>query len=366
MTSRCAAFTGEAGCYSQIIFRLSGRIGTSSLNVSCGIIPARGSITVSAAVVRVTRLGNINRVVRSVRAFSRELAHPAKPIQAPIPFPPRRLTFGLALGGGFARGLAHIGVLKVLQQENIPIDYIAGTSVGALIGAAYCSGSTPEELEEVARAVRFNDFARWTLSRYGFCSNDRMVRFCARILKLKTFEELRTPLAVIATDFHSGEPVVFTKGQLVDPIRASCAYPGMFLPVEFNGHSYIDGMLAYAVPTTPLRTMGAERVLGVYLSSHWAAARNPRHVFEVIGQCFYIAQMKFYDLWKKDADLVLEPDVAGFTYDCFDRAKELIERGERAARGIVPQLRSMLNLPQPSPVAVSSPTSRVPQISPAV
>jgi NTE family protein len=257
---------------------------------------------------------------------------------------PRRLTLGVALGGGFARGMAHIGALKVLEEENIPVDYVAGTSVGAIIGAAYCGGMTAAELADMARTLRFSDFARWTLSRYGFCSSDRMVRFFARTLKQHNFEDLAIPLAITATEFRTGEAVVFTKGALVDPIRASCAYPGMFLPVEIDGHSYIDGMLAYAVPTTPLRNMGADRVIGIYLSAHWSNARPPRHVFEVIRQCFSIAQSKLSESWSKDANLVIEPDVNGFAYDCFERAPELIAAGETAMRVALPQVRAMLNL----------------------
>ena len=249
------------------------------------------------------------------------------------------------MGGGFARGMAHIGALKVLEEENIPVDYVAGTSVGAIIGAAYCGGMTAAELAEMARTLRFSDFARWTLSRYGFCSSDRMVRFFARTLKQHNFEDLAIPLAITATEFRTGEAVVFTKGALVDPIRASCAYPGMFLPVEIDGHSYIDGMLAYAVPTTPLRQMGADRVIGIYLSAHWSNARPPRHVFEVIGQCFSIAQSKLAESWSKDANLVIEPDVGGFTYDCFERAPELIAAGETAMRIALPQVQAMLKLP---------------------
>lgn len=288
-----------------------------------------------------------SRIVRSVRAFSRELTRVPDQVEPALPVEPQRLKLGLALGGGFARGLVHIGVLKALEQAEIPVEFVAGTSVGSIIGACYCAGMKPDELEEVARAARFKHFARWTLSRYGFCSNDRITQFCARVLRVTTFEDLSIPLAVTATDFHTGEAVVFTKGALVAPIRASCAYPGMFHPVEIDGHSYIDGMLAYAVPTTPLRAMGAERVLGIYLSAHWAQDRPPRHLFEVIGQCFSIAQARMCELWKKDADLVVEPDVNGFAYDCFDRAKDLIALGEESVRVVVPQLREMLNLHEP-------------------
>lgn len=277
-----------------------------------------------------------SKFVRSVRAFSRELRKTEKTVL-------RRPSLGIALGGGFARGIAHIGVLRVLEEENIPVDYVAGTSVGAIIGAAYCSGTTAAELAEMAKTLRMTDFARLTLSRYGFYSTDRMVRFFARVLKQHTFEDLKIPLAITATEFRTGEAVVFTKGKLADPIRASCAYPGMFLPVEIEGRSYIDGMLAYAVPTTPLRQMGADRVIGIYLSAHWNNARPPRHMFEVIGQCFSIAQARLADSWKKDANLVIEPDVNGFAYDCFERTPELIAAGEAAMRAVLPRVKTMLS-----------------------
>lgn len=298
---------------------------------------------------------NVNRLVRSVRAFSRELTRPAVS-------PPRRLTLGVALGGGFARGVCHVGALKVLEEENIPVDFVAGTSVGAIIGAAYCGGMTAAELAEMAGTLRFRDFARLTLSRYGFYNNDRMVRFFARVLKKHTFEELTIPLAITATEFRTGEPVVFTKGALVDPIRASCAYPGMFLPVEIGGRSYIDGMLAYGVPTTPLRQMGAGRVIGIYLSAHWNNARPPRHVFEVIGQCFSIAQSRLSESWMKDADMVIEPNVAGFGYDCFERAPELIAAGESAMRAVLPGVRALLNLPP----TISSHNIEMAPVTPAI
>src|SRR5438445_7241998 len=189
---------------------------------------------------------------------------------------------------------------------------IAGTSVGALIGAAYCSGVTIAELEEVAYKVRFTTFARWTLSRMGFASNDRMVAFLTRTLKVKTFEELRIPLGVTATDFNTGEGVVFHSGSIIDPVRASCAYPGMFLPVEIRGRYLVDGMLSHPVPTIPVREMGANRVIAVQLKGTWANGGPPRHLFDVIGQSFAIAQDAMSSLWREAADLVVEPDVAGF------------------------------------------------------
>ncbi len=312
-------------------------------------------------------MSKIHRLVRSVRAFSRELSRSSPTPSTDALLVPRRMKLGLALGGGFARGILHIGVLKALEDARIPVDFVAGTSVGALVGSFYCAGIPAGELEEIARMARFRDFARWTLSRYGFCSTDRIIHFCERVMKTKSFEELKIPFAVTATDIRSGEAVVFTKGSLVDSIRASCAYPGMFPPVEIDGRSYVDGMPAYSVPTTPARQMGAERLLGVYLSGHWVQEREPRHLFEVIGQCFSIAQSKMSESWKKDADLVLNPDVAGFAYDCFDRTPELIALGEASMRAALPELRTLLNIPADDAAAAVTDLATVtaPPVSPA-
>jgi NTE family protein len=280
---------------------------------------------------------SLGKIIRSMQALGRELSGTKSPLERQhIP------TIGLALGGGFARGIAHIGVLKVLEQEGIPVSVVTGTSVGALIGAAYCSGLSCEELEQLAHSVRFTTFARWTLSRYGFASNDRMVSFLARTLKVKTFEELRIPLGISATDFNTGEGVVFHSGPLIDPIRASCAYPGMFLPVEIRGRYLVDGMLSHPVPTRPLHEMGAERVLAVHLKGTWAKGGAPRHLFDVIGQSFAIAQDAMSPLWRDAADLVIEPDVGGFAYDDFKRADDLMHVGEVAMREALPAVRKWL------------------------
>ncbi len=303
----------------------------------------------------VTSVGKhgLGRILRSVQAFGRELSRKTAPVPAAhVP------AIGVALGGGFARGIAHIGVLKVLEQEGIPVRAVTGTSVGALIGAAYCSGLTIPELEAVARSCRFTTFARWTLSRYGFATNDRMVDFLNRTLKAKTFEDFRIPLGITATDFNSGEGVVFRSGPVVDPVRASCAYPGMFLPVEIRGRYFIDGMLSHPVPTRPLREMGVDKVLAVHLKGTWSSGGAPRHLFDVIGQSFAIAQDAMSNLWKEAADLVIEPNVAGFAYDDFKRTGDLIHVGEVAMQQALPEVRRWLAAPSEPAPAKAAPVPR--------
>ncbi len=308
------------------------------------LVEARGYPARRASGVAVK---SFKKIVRSVQAFGRELSRKAVP-------EPKIPAIGVALGGGFARGMAHIGVLKVLEEERIPVRFVAGTSVGALIGAAYCSGLPLEDLEKVAHSCRFTTFARWTVSRYGFASNDRMVSFLTRVLKVKTFEELRIPLGVTATDFNTGEGVVFHSGSIIDPVRASCAYPGMFLPVEIRGRWLVDGMLSHPVPAAPLHEMGADRVVAVHLKGQWSKNGAPRHLFDVIGQSFAIAQDQMSHLWRGAADVIVEPDVAGFAYDDFKRAGELIRAGEVAMRQALPEVRKWLDAPAVTPVAAKS------------
>jgi NTE family protein len=303
-------------------------------------------------------VNSLGKIIRSVQAFGRELSRKTAPVPAS-----RIPALGVALGGGFARGIAHIGVLKVLEEEGIPVRVVAGTSVGALIGACYCSGLSLAEMREVALHTRFTTFARWTLSRYGFASNDRMISFLTRTLKCKTFEELRIPLGVTATDFNTGEGIVFHSGSIVDPVRASCAYPGMFLPVEIRGRYLVDGMLSHPVPTRPLREMGADRVLAVHLKGTWSNGGAPRHLFDVIGQSFAIAQDAMSSLWRESADLVVEPDVAGFGYDDFKRADDLIRSGEVAMRKALPAVRKWMESPAAEPVSANGSTKSNPALA---
>jgi NTE family protein len=305
----------------------------------------------------------LRKIVRSVREIGRGMSRVPGLVA-----PHKPLTLGLALGGGFARGIVHVGVLKALEEENIPVSFVAGTSVGALIGAAYCSGVTPAELEGIAARVRFRDLARWTLSRYGFATNQRMISFLNNVLKVKTFDELRTPLAITATDFASGEGVVFRSGPLADPVRASCAYPGVFLPVRVNGRLLVDGMLAHSLPTQPVREMGADRVIAVSLRSRWSESDGPKHIFDVIGQCFAIAQNMNCADARKCADLVLEPDVTGYRYDDFERSSELVALGESVTRAAIPEIRKWLE-PEPVEVLTMEPVKPLPQsaiVSPAL
>jgi NTE family protein len=255
---------------------------------------------------------------------------------------PGRTGLGLALGGGFARGFAHLGVLQVLQQNNIPISHIAGTSVGSILGAAYASGAPLERIIETCRNLRFRDIARWRVSRLGLASNQRLENLIERVFESRLFEDLRIPLAVVATDLTSGEPVVFTQGNLVDAIRASCAFPGLFEPVEIGTRCLADGGLVAPVPTRAARDLGAATVLGVSVGMQDGHRGAPTNIFQVVSRAVNAAQKHQLEVWERHADLVLRPDVQSLAWDDFHRADEAIAAGAAAARRALPRIQKLL------------------------
>jgi NTE family protein len=253
--------------------------------------------------------------------------------------PPR---IGLALGGGFARGIAHIGVLRVFERNNIPIHCVAGISAGSMVAAAFAGGCSTNDIEKVAVSMRFRDVARWTLSRMGLAGSDPMVAFLNRFLKQDRFENMKTPLAIVATDLTSGDPVVFRgKGDVVLPIRASCSYPGLFLPIKYGGHCLVDGGVSMDVPVRPLRDMGATRVIAVHLPAP-ASAPDPASIFAVVNRCFQVMGGRLENEWRKYADLVITPAVGDMAWDSFENAGRMIDLGEKAALAALPAIKQWL------------------------
>jgi len=252
----------------------------------------------------------------------------------------KRPRIGLALAGGFARGIAHIGVLRVLRDEGIPVDVVAGTSVGALIGAAYCSGSSLEEMERIASETKFTDFGRWTPSWLGLATNNRLETFLSRFTSVRRFEELKTPLAIATTDINIGLPVYYCGGLIGPALRASCAYPGLFVPVKFEGRMLVDGFLTALVPIEGAFLLGAELIIAVYLEA--SSTEEPRTFTEVLSRSFTIIQ-KHADLeWRRHADVIIEPDVTPYLWDDFSKTPDLVRAGEIATRKALPAIRAAL------------------------
>ena len=256
--------------------------------------------------------------------------------------PSQRPGIGLALGGGFSRGFAHLGVLKVFQQHDIRVSQIAGSSVGSILGAAYASGAPLERIVEACRTLRFRDIARWRVSRLGLASNQRLAALMERVFGSRQFEDLKIPLAVVATDLSTGEPVVFTQGNLVDAIRASCAFPGLFEPVEIGTRCLADGGLVAPVPTQAARFIGAQTVIGVSVGMQDGHRGAPTNIFQVVSRAVSAAQKHQLEVWERHADLVLRPDVQFLAWDDFARADEAIEAGAAAALRALPRIEHLL------------------------
>jgi NTE family protein len=256
------------------------------------------------------------------------------------PFQPPKI--GLALGGGFARGVAHVGILRVLEREHIPLHCITGVSAGSIVAAAYASGTGVEEIGRIGCGMRFNDVARWTLCRLGLVGSERMEAFLKRLLQKFSFEEMRIPLGVLATDLGTGEPVSFRdKGDVVLPIRASCSYPGLFQPIRHQGRLLVDGAMCMEVPAQLARKMGATHVISACLPMQGPAV-VPSNMLQVVNRCFQILQSRAEESWRRYSDIIISPDVTGVAWDGFKSGTDMIEAGERAAEAVLPQIKQWL------------------------
>jgi NTE family protein len=256
--------------------------------------------------------------------------------------PPR---IGLALGGGFARGIAHAGVLRTFEQHGIPLHCITGVSAGSIVAAAYASGTTADAIGRVASSMRFKDVARWSLRRMGFMGTERMKRFLEGLLQTYRFEDMRIPLGVLATDLCTGEAVSFRDtGDVVVPIRASCSYPGLFQPVQAGERLLVDGAMSVEIPAVLARELGATHVISVYLPAP-PCRRPPANVFQVIRRCFQIVQGRSDSGWRQESDLVITPDLQAIEWNGFESGPELVNAGARAALAAIPVIQSWLSDP---------------------
>lgn len=269
-------------------------------------------------------------------------------IPAAVPEP---IRIGIALGGGFARGMAHIGVLRVLEENGIPIHCITGVSAGAIVAAAYASGATCDDIGSAGSSMRFADVARWTLGRMGIAGSSRMERFLHKLLRCYCFEQMRIPLGIIATDVVTGESVIFRdRGDVVLPIRASCSYPGLFQPVDCGGRLLVDGAISMEVPALLARLLGATHVISLHLPMP-GTATIPTNMFHVINRCFQILHSRTETTWRQHSSLVIEPDVRGMEWDAFESAKQLMNAGEEAARQALPRIQQWVGRPREGPAS---------------
>jgi NTE family protein len=255
----------------------------------------------------------------------------------------RREKFSLVLGGGAARGFAHIGVIKVLEANGIVPDLIVGTSAGSLVGALYASGVDAFELQRLGLALDESTFADWTIGSRGLLKGEALAAYVNQQLKQQPIERLKRPLAIVATDLRSGEPMVFQRGDVGTAVRASSAVPGIFSPVKIADREYVDGGLTHPVPVAIARRLGADVVLAVDIS---ARPRNQEvgGTLDVLLQTFTIMGSRIGQYELAAADFVIRPAIGQIRGTDFSARNIAILEGEKAALAVVPELRKRLKL----------------------
>jgi NTE family protein len=257
-----------------------------------------------------------------------------------------RVRVGLALSGGAARGIAHVGVLRALVENDIPIDAIAGASAGALIGGCFAAGVPIERLEEMAATFRWRHTQRFSFSRLGLQSNAPMEKFLRTFLPVTRFEDLKIPFAAMVTDLRKSELIVKRdRGDLPFAIRASCCIPFVMMPIEDDeGRLLIDGGIVQNLPIGQTRALGADIVIAVDVNLDGVRFfERPRTALGVLAQTFIAVERIVSNQERADADVQIVPKVGHIRWDQTRRAKELIECGYQAGLAAIEEIRSVIN-----------------------
>jgi NTE family protein len=263
------------------------------------------------------------------------------PIPTPAPTPKPSLKIALALGGGAARGFAHIGVIKALEAQGIVPDIVVGTSAGSVVGALYAAGMSGFDLQKLALEMQEDMVSDWTLPDRGVLKGEALQDFINQKLNNRSIQKLPRPLGVVATDLQSGEMVLFRQGNTGMAVRASSAVPGVFQPVEISGREYVDGGLTSPVPAQSARAMGADFVIAVDISN---VTRRDKltGTLDILLQTFAIMGHAISNHELEDADVVIRPRMAAVSSTDFEDRHLAILEGEKAAAAVMPELKARL------------------------
>jgi len=262
-------------------------------------------------------------------------------VSAPLKVPPR---VGLALGGGAARGFAHVGVIQVLEEAGIRPSLVVGTSAGSLVAALYASGKTGAQLQQLAETMEEASFADWTLPMFsrGMLRGEAFARYVSTQVNGRAIEAMPISLGIVATDLNTGQGVLFQRGDTAAAVRASSAVPALFQPVKISGREYVDGGLVSPVPVRYARQMGAEVVVAVDISSP-PEGNAASDTLQVLLQTFSIMSKSINALELRDADLVVRPGLLGVGSADFGARRRAIESGRRTMLQLLPQLRAAID-----------------------
>ena len=254
---------------------------------------------------------------------------------------PKPVKIALVLGAGALKGFAHIGVLKILESNKIPIHMIVGTSVGSAVGSLYASGYNAFELQKLSFSVEKSDIIDLAVPDNGFIKGERLEEFINRTLKNIPMERLKIPFYAVATDIESGEEVVFGRGNTGSAVRASCSIPGLFRPVKISGKMYVDGGVVSPVAVDAARRLGAEIVIAVDISSG-VERMQPEGTVETLLQSVNIMYSKLASAQLAKADVVIRPQVGYIGPNDFSKRHEAILEGEKAAIRMLPQMMDLV------------------------
>jgi NTE family protein len=262
------------------------------------------------------------------------------PVPPAVELPRRPPRLGLALGGGAARGFAHVGVIQVLEQNGIRPDLVAGTSAGSLVAALYASGLKASDLERAALEMEEATLTDWTLPINGL-KGDALARYVRQAVGGRLIEQMAMPLGILATDLGNGQGTLFRRGDTALAVRASSAVPGVFTPVPIGGREFVDGGLVAPVPVSQARTMGAEVVLAVDISSD-PEGNNASGMLQVLLQTTAIMGQSISRHELKGADVVVRPALSGVGSADFSARQKSIAAGRAAMLAALPNLKAEL------------------------
>ncbi len=263
-------------------------------------------------------------------------AQPVQPVQNARP-----VKLGLALGGGAARGFAHVGVIKTLESQGIFPDIVAGTSAGAVVGALYAAGNSGFELQKLAHRLDEAKISDWSLPDRGVLKGESLQLFINEAVGQRPMEALKKPFGAVATDLRSGESIVFRTGNTGMAVRASATVPGVFQPVRITGREYVDGGLSSLIPVRAARQMGADIVIAVDIAA--VPGNQPvRSTLDILMQTFTIMGQSLARYELKEADVVIRPLVGAVGSTEFVARHDAILEGEKAAQAALPQIREVL------------------------
>lgn len=258
------------------------------------------------------------------------------------PAPKPKATVALALGGGASKGFAHIGIIKVLKENNIPIKIVTGTSAGSIVGSMYASGMSPDRLELEAEILGKTDLVDLTLSTSGFIKGEKLQNYINRKVGNRLMQQFPIKFAAVATDFESGKPVVFNVGNAGQAVRASASIPNVFQPVIIGNRKYVDGGLSQPVPVSAAKKMGANFIIAVDISAR-PAKNVSQGMFSYLDQTFNVMSQTALRQELGQANVVIKPQVLELgSVGGFDQKQRAIQLGEQAARAALPEIKRKL------------------------